>query len=90
MKVRALVEARTEAQTVLLATDKFLKQNDALFSEEEKQGVIERAKLLKDSMEGEDKDLIQKYMDELNEFAAPLAHKSMDSTISTAMQGKKI
>jgi molecular chaperone HscA len=37
-----------------------------------------------------DKDEIQKYMEELNEFARPLAERAMDHTIANAMKGKSL
>lgn len=90
MNLKALIEARTEASWVLQATDKFLKQNISIFSKEESESVLDFATKLKEAIEGEDKDLIQKYMDELNDFARPLAERAMDYTIAEAMKGKAI
>lgn len=87
---RALIEARTEADHLLLATGKFLQQNDAIMSDEEKVQVNKLAEALKEASQGEDKDLINTCMDELNDYARPIAHRSMDHTISNAMQGKKV
>jgi molecular chaperone HscA len=90
MKLKALIESRTEAKWVLQATDKFLQQNISIFSKDESEEVLAYSKKLESAVEGEDKDLIQKYMDELNEFARPLAERAMDYTISEAMKGKSI
>jgi molecular chaperone HscA len=90
MKLKALIESRTEAKWVLQATDKFLQQNISIFSKDESEAVLDYSKKLANAVEGEDKDLIQKYMDELNEFARPLAERAMDYTISEAMKGKSI
>lgn len=90
MKVRGLIEARTEANNVIMATSKFLEQNKDILSDAEIKGVEELNGLLIDSVKGEDKDLINKYMDDLNTFAQPLAQKAMDRTISEAMKGKKV
>lgn len=90
MKLRALIEARTEAGQVLQATEKFLQQNAEIFSKEEVEGMILHAKSLELAVAGEDKDLIHKRMDELNDFARPLAERAMDKTISEAMKGKLI
>ena len=90
MKLKALIESRTEAKWVLQATDKFLQQNISIFSKDESEAVLAYSKNLESAVEGEDKDLIQKYMDELNEFARPLAERAMDYTISEAMKGKSI
>jgi len=48
LKVRSLLEARNEANNVVLATQKFLQQNDHILSEEEKSKTLELAKSLKD------------------------------------------
>ena len=90
MKLKALIESRTEAKWVLQATDKFLQQNISIFSKDESEAVLDYSKKLESAVEGEDKDLIQKYMDELNEFARPLAERAMDYTISEAMKGKQL
>ncbi len=90
MKVRGLIEARTEANNVIMATAKFLEQNQDIFSDAEVTALSELYQLLVESVKGEDKDLINKYMDDLNTFAQPLAQKAMDRTISEAMKGKKV
>jgi molecular chaperone HscA len=90
MKLKALIESRTEAKWVLQATDKFLQQNISIFSKDESEAVLAYSKKLESAVEGEDKDLIQKYMDELNEYARPLAERAMDYTISEAMKGKQL
>jgi len=90
MKLKALIEARTEASWVLQATDKFLQQNLAIFTKEESEAVLDFAQKLELAVKGEDKDEIQKCMDELNEFARPLAERAMDHTIANAMKGKSL
>ncbi len=90
MNVRALLEARNEANNILLSADKFLVQNVAILSEEE----IEKTKLLAEDLRttigGDDKDLINKAMEALNVYTTPLAHKAMEVNISKAMKGKKV
>jgi molecular chaperone HscA len=90
MKIRGLLEARNEADNIILSSDKFLKQNDHILSEEEKTTIISLTNTLKDSVKGKDKDLINKRMEELNEFTSPLAHRALDINIKEAMTGKKI
>lgn len=90
MKVRGLIEARTEASNVIMATAKFLEQNKDILNATEIAGVQELNEQLVAAVKGEDKDLINKYMDDLNTFAQPLAQKAMDRTISEAMKGKKL
>ncbi|MFN0015512.1 MAG: Fe-S protein assembly chaperone HscA [Saprospiraceae bacterium] len=90
MRVRGLLEARNEANSLLLAGDKFLRQNEDLFSEIEKATTKELLNALKIAAETEDKDLIHRAIEELNVYTGPLAHRAMDETIRGAMQGKKV
>jgi molecular chaperone HscA len=90
MKIRGLLEARNEADNIILSSDKFLKQNDQILSEEEKTTIISLTNTLKNSVKGKDKDLINKRMEELNEYTSPLAHRALDINIKEAMTGKKI
>lgn len=90
MKVRGLLEARNEANNILHSANKFLKQHDGILSEEEKTTTRELVASLGTATKGEDKDAINKAMDELNTYTAPLAHRAMDSAIGSAMRGKKV
>ncbi|MEK7257614.1 MAG: Hsp70 family protein, partial [Bacteroidota bacterium] len=90
MKIRGLLEARNEAQHLLLSAEKFLKQNENLLSEEEKSKTRSLAEALKLATQADDKDRINQAIQNLNEFTAPLAHRAMDETIRDAMRGKKI
>ena len=90
MAQRVLLEARNEANSILHASDKFIAQNKALFTEEELKTLLEYIAQLREAVKGEDKDLINKAMDELNNFSRPLAERAMDHNISDAMRGKKL
>ena len=90
MKVRSLIEARTEAQNILLSGDKFLSQNQLILTKSEKSRTSELLKTVKESMEGEDKDAIQMAMDNLNQFTKPLAKKAIDMTIAKALKGTEL
>lgn len=90
MTVRALIEARTEAQNVVLAARKFLTQNAAILTEEEASQTLVLVNALETATQGEDKDLIHQRMEELNEYTTPLAHRALDANIAEAMKGKKL
>ena len=90
MKIRALLEARNEANNILLSSVKFIEQNAAILSEEEIAQLKSMTEALRESVKGEDKDLINQRMQELNEFSSPLAHRAMDVNIAAAMKGKKV
>ncbi len=90
MRTRALLEARNEAQSLLLAGKKFLKQNEYDLSEEEKRQTQLLLQELEQAAQGEDKDAIHAAMQVLNEYTAPLAHRAMDAVLREAVRGKKI
>lgn len=90
MNIRALLEAKNEANNILLSADKFLVQNAELLSTEEEEQTKLLAGVLREKVEGDDKDAINKAMEELNVYTTPLAHKAMEMTISKAMKGTKV
>lgn len=90
MAIRALLEARNEAQVILLSVDKFLQQNVDILNEEEVSTIQTLATSLKTAVAGEDKDQINAAMETLNQYAAPLAHRAMDLTIAEAIKGKSV
>lgn len=90
MAQRVLLEARNEAQAVLLASDKFIVQNEGLFSAEELQNLHTFIQDLKTVVAGTDKDAINAAMETLNNFSRPLAERAMDHNISKAMKGKQL
>lgn len=87
---RSLLEARNEANNVLLSGDKFLVQNAAILSETEQTETRALLSALREAVAGTDKDHILATMEKLNEYTAPLAHRALDFNIREAMQGKKI
>ena len=87
MKIRALLEARNEANNIVLSSDKFLKQNAIILTEEEITTTKHLVAALRKSVEGDDKDLINKAMQDLNDYTAPLAHRAMDYNIGQAIKG---
>lgn len=90
MAVRALIEARTEAQNVILASRKFLKQNEAILTAEERQQTSLLVDKLEEASKGMDKDLIHQAMEALNHYTTPLAHRALDANIADAMKGKQL
>ncbi len=90
MRIRAVLEARNEANNLLLAGDKFLQQNDAILSDEEKNTTKSLLTALREATKTEDKDVIHRAIETLNDYTTPLAHRAMDTTILTAMKGKAV
>jgi molecular chaperone HscA len=90
LKIRALQEARNEGNNIVLASEKFLIQHQAILSQEEQTETSKLVNILRGSVSGSDKDIINKAMEELNAYTEPLAHRAMDVTIGEAMKGKAI
>jgi len=88
--VRGLLEARNEANNILLSGEKFLIQNSSILSEVEQSKTRALLSTLRETVAGTDKDLILSAMESLNEYTAPLAHRALDVNIREAMRGKKI
>lgn len=89
MKARALLEARNEANNLLLSGRKFLEQNAAILDDAEKAATTSLLDQLQVSVAGEDKDLILANIELLNAYTAPLAHRALDYNIQLALQGQK-
>lgn len=90
MHIRALLEARNEANSIILAANKFLEQNKEHLTEEERSKTIELKEALEESVKGQDKNLINKAMNDLNQYTGPIAHRVMDINIAEAIKGKKL
>ena len=90
MTARGLLEARNEANNILLSGDKFLLQNAAILLDEEQNETRALLASLRQAVAGDDKDSILRAMDSLNAYTSPLAHRALDVNIRAAMQGKKI
>ena len=90
IKIRALVEAKTEAQQLIDTTQKFLNKNGEFLLTEEIDSTTKAINDLKDSLNSDNKDLIHQKTESLNEISRPYAERVMDMAISKAMSGKSI
>ncbi|WP_026770532.1 Fe-S protein assembly chaperone HscA [Asinibacterium sp. OR53] len=90
MQARALVEAKTEGEQLLGLTEKFISKNPSLLSAEELQTTAQAMQALQLALTMDDKNLIQKKTEELNDITRPFAERAMDQAVSQAMKGKQI
>lgn len=90
LAIRALLEARNEANNIVLSAERFLGQNEEILNEEEIATTRSLTQALRDAVAGTDKDGINQAMEALNTYTAPLAHRAMDVAILEAMKGKQI
>ena len=87
---RALVEARTEGEQLLKTTERFLQKNAGQLSSEELLHTAAAMQALQLAVTMEDKDLIHKKTEELNDISRPYAERIMDTAVSDAMKGQQI
>lgn len=90
LAIRALLEARNEANNIVLSAERFLGQNEEILNEEEIATTRSLTQALRDAVAGTDKDAINQAMETLNTYTAPLAHRAMDVALLEAMKGKQI
>lgn len=87
---RALVEARTEGEQLLETTERFIGKNVKLLTATELQDTAAAMQALQLSLTMEDKDLIHKKVEELNDISRPYAERIMDTAIGEALKGQEI
>jgi molecular chaperone HscA len=90
IELRALKEAINEANNVLMATDKFIIQNQDWLEPLEVEEMNNYAEKLKIAIAEESKDNIEAAMQKLNEYSSPIAQKALDINISKALSGKEL
>jgi molecular chaperone DnaK len=88
---RQAIEARTEAEAILTATQKALNTpQGAALPHAERENIDAAVAALKESIQGTDYKLMRKRIDELNHATTHLAEIVMNSAVSTALQGRKL
>lgn len=87
---RLLIEARTEADTVLHATEKQLHHHTALLEEGEAARIQAAVKTLQEAKNGEDYNLIRDLIESLIDVTTPFAQRIMDKSIGEALGGKEL
>lgn len=88
---RQLIEARTEAETILAATVKALAEPRAKeISPDERKAIMESEAKLRTAMLGTDYKLTRVRIDELNKATEHLAEVLMNGALQTAFEGKRL
>jgi molecular chaperone DnaK len=88
---RQLIEARTESESILAATQKALAAPQSAALSAEERGKIEASVAsVKEAVAGTDYKLARKRIDELNQATEHLAELLMNSAVSTALEGRKL
>jgi molecular chaperone DnaK len=88
---RQVIEARTESEAILTATEKALKNPKAeALSPAERASVKSAVLALQEAVQGSDYKLIRRKIDELNHATEHLAELLMNSAVQSALEGKKL
>ena len=88
---RQVIEARTEAESILSATAKALgNPNSGVLSAPERGKIDAGIAALQEAANGSDYKLIRQNMDELNRATEHLAELLMNSAVQSALEGKRL
>jgi len=90
IRQRALAEARSEGEQLLRTTENYLQKNNALLTRQELLDTATAMQNLQLSLTLEDKDLIRRMTEALNEITRPYAERIMNEAVSRAMKGKSV
>ena len=90
INIRALVEARTEAEQMISTTLNFITKNEGMLTKQELEQTNQAVARLEQEVKGNDKDAIHHLIEKLNDISRPYAERIMDTAIGVAMKGKKI
>jgi molecular chaperone DnaK (HSP70) len=90
LKARQLIEATTEAEAILKAVEKALKQGGQLIGEEERSAIRTSIAALESAKTGTDHKAIRTRMTELEQATHHLAEVLMDTSLKEALENKKL
>ncbi len=90
IKVRQIIEARNEANAIIVATEKALVRGTSLISGKEMEGIRKILQQLGEITEGDDHRLIRTKISEVEKVTHHLAEVLMDATLKEALQSKKL
>ena len=89
VEARLLIEARTEAETVMTHVERALRQAGALASVDEQASIAYALAELRQAHAGTDRDLIRDKTTALNQVTAPLAEAMMDRALKGALGSRR-
>jgi Fe-S protein assembly chaperone HscA len=90
IKARQVIEARTEANAIIVATEKALVRASDLISEKEKSKIQRVIQQLGETQEGDDHRVIRAGIAEVEKETHHLAEVLMDVTLKEALESKKV
>ncbi len=87
---RLLVEARVEAERIIVEIHSALKADADLLEAPERARIDRQINVVKNAITGDDRDYMDAETHELSRLAQPFAEKRMDRAIGTALKGAHI
>ena len=87
---RLIIEARTEADTLLHVTEKQLRQHAAFLVPGEEAQIRAAVSALQEAKRGEDYNRVRDLIEELGTLSAPFAQRIMDKSIGDVLGGKEL
>jgi Fe-S protein assembly chaperone HscA len=90
LEQRLLIQARNDADQILLALNKQLGEYGRLIGPDERSAIESLAARLSAAREGKDRELMAKLVEELNEASTPFAHRIMEEAIKAALEKRSI
>jgi len=85
-----IIEARTEADTLLHVTEKQLHQYAGFLEPNEEVRIRAAISALQEAKSGEDYNRMRDLIEELGTVSAPFAQRIMDKSIGEALGGKEL
>jgi Fe-S protein assembly chaperone HscA len=87
---RLLIASRNDADQILTALEKQLREYGDLVNAEERGRIAEVVERVEHARLGEDRELLSKLVEELNDVTTPFAERIMDGAIKLALEKKSI
>ncbi len=90
VSARLLLEARTEADTILKATEKALAEEGVEISDEERSAIDETVSRVEAAKAGNDHHRLRDEIERLNEVTKPLAERIMNAAVKVALKDRSL
>jgi len=90
LEERLLTVARSDGEQILAALRKQLGEWGSLVEPDERTSMEDAARRLEAAMEGRDRELISRLVEELNHLSTPFAERIMDAAIKLALEKRSV
>lgn len=87
---RLLIEARVEATRLVMEIESAVAQDGELLNTDETHQIRQQIERLNQAISGNDRQMIDAQVEQLNQLAGPFAARRMDKAIASALQGKHV